>query len=117
MSERPLRTQRVERELREIASLFLQHEVDEPLPAFATITDVTITKDLRYATIFFRLSGEPSATATAKEMLTAQRNRMQKVVAKELPLKFCPVLRFEFGTTTKVDEIDELLWKLKAPRR
>lgn len=113
---RPIRLQRVERELRELVSLYLQHELGEPLPAFASVTDVEVSPDIRHATIFFRLSGEPEAVEETKSILMDSRASMQKLVAKGLPLKFCPVLKFEFGVSTKMDEVDELLWKLKAPR-
>lgn len=113
---RPIRLQRVERELREIVSLFLHHQISEPLPAFASVTDVEVSKDIRHATVFFRIAGADAAIAESKEILNENRADIQRVVAKSLPLKYCPVIKFEFGVAQPMDEVDELLWKLKSPK-
>ena len=113
---RPIRLQRVERELLELVSLFVHHQLSEPLPAFASVTDVEVSKDIRHATIYFRIAGSEEAINESKEILNENRSDMQKEVAKALPLKFCPVLKFEFGAAKPMDEVDELLWKLKAPK-
>lgn len=114
---RSVRMQRVERELREVVALYVQHEMHEPLPVFTSVTDVVVSPDLRHATVFFRLTGDDTSTKEAQHILDDERSQMQKQVAKRLALKFCPVLRFQYGVTPEMSEIDQMLWKLKAPRQ
>lgn len=113
---RTKRVQRVERELFETLSQFLLHEIGEPLPCHAAITAVEVTPDLRNARIFFRLVGHDASVKEAKAILNDERPHFQKHVAKNIKLKFCPVLRFEYGVAPHLDEIDTLLENLKRPR-
>ena len=114
MSEKSVRVQRVERELHQLVALFLQHEIAEPLPALAAVTAVDVMGDLRKAVIYFRLVGEDLDLARCEKILESNRKRVQQRVAKQLPLKFTPILEFRFGRA-KVDEqsdIDRMLAEL-----
>jgi ribosome-binding factor A len=117
MSEaRSKRVQRVERELFETLSYFLLHEFGHPLPCYASISAVEVNGDLRSAKVFFRLVGGADETGAAKALLEAERTRFQKHVAREIQMKFCPVLRFAFGVKPHLDEVDELLENLHKPK-
>lgn len=115
-SNRSVRVSRVEKELFETLSHFLLHELPEPLPCYASITAVDVTPDLRSARVFFRLVGEAAHVKEAQEVLTAERPRFQKHVAREVKMKFCPVLRFEYGVAPHMDEVDQLLENLRKPK-
>jgi ribosome-binding factor A len=113
---RSTRVQRVERELFELLTHFLLHDWGTPLPCYVSITAVEVTPDLRHARVFFRLVGNESVTRSAEELLAGGRSAFQKCVASRLKLKFCPVLKFEFGKVAQRDEIDELLENLRKPK-
>jgi ribosome-binding factor A len=113
---RSTRMQRVERELYERLTHFMLHELNVPLPCYASITAVEVTTDLRVARVFFRLVGSENITRQAEESLAGLRGAFQKHVAKGLDLKFCPVLRFEFGRVAQRDEIDDLLDGLRRKK-
>ena len=113
---RSKRVQRVERELFETLSQFLIHEVSVPLPCYVAVSAVEVSPDLRNAKVFFRLVGQEKATQDAKAILAQERAEFQKHVAQQLKLKFCPVLRFEYGIAPKLDDVDVLLEKLHRPR-
>ena len=116
MTSRPTRVQRVERELLELLTNYLLHSWGTPLPCYASITAVECSPDNRYARVFFRLVGSESVTRKAEEILAAGRGAFQKQVATGLKLKFCPVLKFEFGRVAKMDDIDALLENLRKPK-
>ena len=116
MESRSKRVQRVERQLFETLSNTLLHGLNEPLPCYASITAIEVTPDLRHAKVFFRLVGEPPTTDECRQTLTQARRIFQKKVADELNAKFCPVLKFEFGVAPQLDEVDELLEKLRHPK-
>ncbi len=115
--DKSTRVQRVERELLESLAQFLLHELTTPLPCYASITAVEVSPDLRYARVFFRLVGKEGATRRAEEELAGLRGVFQKHVAKNVKMKFCPVLKFEFGKVTERDEIDVLLENMRKPKQ
>ena len=115
-SDRSTRVQRVERELLEVLSHFLLHGWGEALPCYVSVTAVEVTPDLRHARVFFRLVGSENVTRKAEEILAAGRGAFQKCVAASVKMKFCPVLKFEFGKVAQRDEIDVLLENLRKPK-
>ncbi|MGZ3721284.1 MAG: ribosome-binding factor A [Bdellovibrionales bacterium] len=117
MADRSTRVQRVERELLESLSHFLLHELTTPLPCYVSITAVEASPDLRHARVFFRLVGKEKFTRECEEILAGLRGAFQKYVATEVKMKFCPVLKFEFGKVAQQDEIDVLLENLRKPKR
>jgi ribosome-binding factor A len=115
--DRSTRVERVERELLQTLSNFLLHELTTPLPCYVSITAVEVTPDLRHARVFFRLVGKEKFTREAEEVLAGLRGAFQKHVASAVKMKFCPVLKFEFGKVAQHDEIDVLLENLRKPKR
>jgi ribosome-binding factor A len=107
----------VERELLETLSHFLLHELTTPLPCYVSITAVEVSPDLRHARVFFRLVGKENVTRKAEEVLAGLRGMFQKHVANAVKMKFCPVLKFEFGKVAQQDEIDVLLDGLRKTKR
>ena len=110
------RVQRVERELFETLSHYLLHGLSQPLPCFASVTAVDINPNLRHAKVFFRLIGDKKQVEEGQAILLEERSGFQREVARNMQSKFCPVLRFEFGTADKRDEIDELFDNLRKPK-
>jgi ribosome-binding factor A len=117
VSLRSTRVQKVERELFQSLSNFLLHELSTPIPCYASITAIEVTSDLRHARVFFRLVGKEKITREAEEVLAGLRGAFQKHVAQSLKMKFCPVLKFEFGKVAQQDEIDVMLENLRKPKR
>jgi ribosome-binding factor A len=111
------RAQRVERQLFESLSNFLVQDLSTPLPCYASITALEVSPDLRHARVFFRLVGSQDHTQEAEKMLTGLRGVFQKHVAQDLQLRFCPVLKFQFGRVAEQTEIDVLLENLHKPKR
>lgn len=107
------RVARVERELLQLSSQFLQSNMDVPLPAFVSVTAVETSPDLRHAKVFFRIVGSPEDQKSSEDILDDHRALFQKDVAKNLKMKFCPVLKFVYGRVSELSEVDELLANLK----
>lgn len=116
MSGQSTRVSRVERELFEILSNFLLHSVGASLPTYASVTAVDVTPDLRSARVFFRLVGEAKLVEDTKQILSRERGLFQKQIARELKMKFCPVLRFEYGVAPHLDDIDRMFEDLRKPK-
>lgn len=116
MSEKSVRVQRVERELHHLVANYLQHEIPETMPAMATVTAVDVTSDLRKARVYLRLVGIPSETAESQAVMDGHVKRIQKRVASDLQMKFCPVLEFRYGIAREENEVDRLLAQLGRKR-
>lgn len=110
------RVARVERELFQIVSEFLQFELGEPMPAFVSVTAVEVSPDLKHARVYFRVVGEEEDQKISEEILADHRKNFQSVVAKKLKTKFCPVLKFIFGRVEALDPVDQMLANLKSPK-
>lgn len=108
-----MRVQRVERELHHLVALFLQHEI-EPMPALVTVTAVDVAADLRKAAVYFRLVGNDQEVDESESILAGNRKRVQAKAARDLSLKFTPVLDFRYGKARPDEqtEIDRMLAEL-----
>ncbi len=105
------RTQRVEKELREIVAGFvIRHFTSDLL----NITQVRVTKDLKGAKVFVSALGKSSVPEDTLERLQDQASEMQREVMKHLRMKYCPRLQFvnDEGVASS-QKIDELLNKIK----
>lgn len=79
----------------------------------ATITKVSVTSDLRMATVFvsaFPESEEDYVLSTLKR----ERRKIQKVLNRLLCMKPLPIISFRFDPTeSNADEIERILKSLK----
>jgi ribosome-binding factor A len=116
-NDRSTRVERVERELLQTLSNFLLHELNTPLPCYVSITAVEVSPDLRHARVFFRLVGKDKITRECEETLAGLRGLFQKHIAAAVKMKFCPILKFEFGKVAQQDDIDVMLENLRKPKR
>lgn len=115
-SDQSKRVQRVQRELFETLSSYLQTGMPIPLPCFASVSAVDVSPDLRSARVFFRLVGSDEQVKEAEALLQKERVQFQRKVTREVQLKFTPVLRFEFGVAPQLDEIDVLFENLNKSK-
>lgn len=88
------RLERVQKELRSIIGLYLLRGLKEELPCMVSVTRVVASGDLRSAKVFLSHLGAEEEAAQALQTLKAARGEIQKEVARELPMKFCPRLEF-----------------------
>ena len=107
---------RFEREVHHVLAQFLTTGIERELPAYASLSAVECSTDLRHARVFFRLVGDDKAVTKTKEILDRERSAFQRRVAREIKAKFCPVLRFAYGIAPHHDEVDLLLENLHRPR-
>lgn len=114
MEARGTRVARFESEILQVLSQHLQNDMSRPLPCFASFTSVEAHSNLRHARIFVRLVGREEEAKEAEKILLGERSRFQKTLAREIPARFCPVLRFEFGRAAEEEsEIDRLIRQMR----
>lgn len=111
-----VRVQRVERELNHIVARYIQQSIAEPIPAMVTVTAVDVAGDLRKAQVYFRLVGDASDSKFSEGIIENHKRSIQSRVARDLKLKFCPVLTFRYGHAPQLDDVDRLLADLNKGR-
>ena len=97
MSAAPDRLVRVNELLkREIADFLEKNVMLKDCGALTTVIDVAVSCDLRTAQVKVSIMGAPEARATAAGLLHKARPAIQRCLAKNVALKFTPVLHFKF---------------------
>ncbi len=105
------RTQRVEKEIRDIvASYLIRHFANDLL----SVSQVRVTKDLKGATVYVSsIKHSPTPPEILEELQEAARD-MQAEISKHLRMKYCPRLKFanddggDYG-----EKIDALLAQIR----
>jgi ribosome-binding factor A len=92
------RPEKVQEALRQEISKIVQAELKDPRLGFITITKVGLTKDLRYARIYFSVLGDDRAKKNALHGLRSARGFIKNLISDRVKLKFMPEMEF------KIDE-------------
>ena len=103
---------RIAREIKKIiAGAIERGDVRNPIltESFITITDVDISPDLKYCTVYFMtLNGQN--LCQIEDDLNAESWGMKKIIASKLKLRFTPDLNFRMDESfAEVDRIEKLL--------
>lgn len=107
MSIRPARVASLLKE--EIGALLIR-EYSSPAYGFTTVTDVSVTGDLRIAKVYFSVMGTPEVQRKTMEMLESERSHIRGIVGSHLRMRFVPDLLFFHDTTMdRVDRINTLI--------
>jgi ribosome-binding factor A len=108
-----IRTARVASLLKEEIGAILSREYADPEFGFITVTDVSLTADLKIARVFFSVLGSLEDQARAMKMLDQERPHIRSIVASHLRLKYVPALQFHLDDTlNQVDRINQILKKI-----
>lgn len=93
---------------REIADLLERKSFKEGSSCLISVTEVSTSPDLRHATVFVSiLGGDDKTKRDALRFLLKNRYDLQKKIAKDIVLKYTPVL--EFSIDKKIADGDRVL--------
>lgn len=105
-----IRTSRVASLIKEEIGAILIREYRSPAYGFTTVTDVSVTGDLRIAKVYFSVMGPPEVQRKTMEMLEGERSHVRGIVGSHLRMRFVPELQFYHDTTMdRVDRINTLI--------
>ncbi len=92
----------------------LTHTIADPKLRWVTVTDVEISKDLRYAKVFFSHYNNPSSHEEVKDYLIKTSGFFKKLIAGAQLMRTIPELTFHYDETEdRAERIDVLLSCLK----
>lgn len=109
-----LRPERVQEALRQEISKVALEEIKDPRIGFLTITKVELTKDLRYAKVYFSVLGGGKEKALALKGLNSAKGYIKGVVADRIKLRLVPDISFRIDESIEhTEEIYDLFEKIK----
>ncbi|MCI0515248.1 30S ribosome-binding factor RbfA [candidate division KSB1 bacterium] len=109
------RNLRVAEQLRkEIAQIF-QTGIQDPHLKMLTITQVTVSPDLRVAKVFLSVIGDLPARTATLEALEHAKSFIRNLIGQRMALRYTPELIFRYDDTVDyVDNIERLFKQIHA---
>ena len=109
-----LRSERVQEALRQEISRVALEEIKDPRIGFLTITKVELTKDLRYAKVYFSVLGGAKEKALALKGLNSAKGYIKGMVADRISLRLVPEISFRIDESIEhTKEIYDLFERIK----
>lgn len=111
------RPERVQEAIRQEISKIVHDEIKDPRIGFITITKVELTKDLRYAKIYFSVLGEMKDKELALKGLSSAKGYIRGLIGDRIKLRFVPDIAFKIDDSLEhTKEIYGLLDKIKKEK-
>lgn len=108
------RIPRMQEELKKLFNIALSQRLRDPQLAWVTVTEVVISKDLRYAKIYFSHYNNPEDHDKIREMLYKTSGFLKKQIAGAKIMRTIPELSFFYDETEdRAAKVDALLAKIK----
>ena len=99
--------------LREIADL-LMTRVKDPRVKKTTVTGIVVSKDLRYAKVFYSLIGSEQEIMEAQKGLESATGFIKREIGLRMDLKYVPDIVFKHDPSlAEGDHMEKLLQKIK----
>ena len=109
------RSERVQEALRQEISRIVHGELKDPRLGFITITGVQLTRDLRYAKVYFSVLGEAKDRSLALKGLNNAKGYIKGLIADRINLRFTPEIDFRidefFDEARKIRGVLDILKK------
>ncbi|MBP7205331.1 MAG: 30S ribosome-binding factor RbfA [Candidatus Cloacimonetes bacterium] len=108
------RIPRLQEELKKLANIVISQKLRDPALDWVTITEVVISKDLRYAKVYFSHYNNPATHDTIREHLIKTSGFLKKEIAGAHIMRTIPELSFLYDETEdRAEKVDILLASLK----
>jgi len=101
--------------LKEISSLLL-FKVKDPRLRGITLTEVKMSKDLRYAYVYYSLLGKDEQKRDAQAGFESAKGFIRKAVGESLRVRYVPDIQFRYDTSLEQGQrIERLLKEVGSP--
>ena len=109
------RTERVGGQIKKVLSELILKGVHDPRLAEATITGVTMSRDLRIAKVYFAAHGGKDDEQDLTAGFESAKGFIKRELAKELGLRYMPDLKFFYdGSFDYGDQINRVLKSIQT---
>jgi ribosome-binding factor A len=104
-----IRSERVASLIKEEIGALLVRDYNNPAFGFITVTDVTMTPDLRVAKVYFSVFAKPEVREKTMAMLEDEKGRIRGIVGSRMKIRFIPDLQFHLdGTLDRVERLNNI---------
>nr|MDK2851268.1 ribosome-binding factor [Candidatus Cloacimonadota bacterium] len=108
------RIPRLQEELKKIFNITLSQKINDPLLAWVNITEVVISKDLRYAKLYFTHYNNPASHEEVLQSLIKTSGFLKKQIAGAHIMRTIPELSFYYDDTEeRAEKVESLLASVK----
>jgi len=106
------RAERVRAAIKEVLAAEVERLRDPGL-GFVTITDVTVSPDLRHAKAYYTVLGEPVERASSRDALARATKHLRAALAHQVRLRYTPTLEFmEDPVPQRTERLDSIIAEL-----
>ena len=99
---------------KEVSSLLLKG-LKDPRIGFVTITAVDVTRDLRYARIYFSVMGDEEARKNAQKGLTSSVSYIRRELGQRLRMRYVPEINFQYDSSLEYgNRIESLIREIHS---
>jgi len=115
------RPERVAHIVRAVVSEAISHKLNDPrIEPMSSVTRVEVSRDLEHAKVFVSVMGDASVRRRTMAGLNSAAGLMQRLVARQLPIRHCPQLRFQLDESIQrametIQLIDETMAEYSEP--
>ncbi|MBU5590650.1 30S ribosome-binding factor RbfA [Clostridium sp. MSJ-4] len=112
------RNGRINEEVRKEVSDIIRNQLKDPrINAMVSVTDVKVTKDLRYAKVYVSIFGDDEQKKDTFNALKSSSGFIRKEVGSRVKLRYTPEIMIELDESIEQGmHIDSLLEKIKENR-
>ena len=115
MTETDARARRLAERIQVIVAETIERRIKDPRMGFITITDVRVTGDLREATVFYTVLGDPAEQSDTAEALESARGMLRTEVGRQTGIRHTPSLAFVADAIPETARhLDDLLRQAQA---
>jgi len=104
------RIPRLQEELKKIFNITLSQKINDPILAWVNITEVVISKDLRYAKLYFTHYNNPASHEEILQSLIKTSGFLKKQIAGAHIMRTIPELSFYYDNTEeRAEKVENIL--------
>ena len=104
---------------REISTMILMGDINDPRLKFITITYADVSKDLRYAKVGFSvLNNTPQEIKGVQEGLNSARGYIRKLIGERIQMRYTPEISFHYDHSMEYsDQVHRTLEEIKRDQQ
>jgi ribosome-binding factor A len=115
MTDTDARARRLSERIQVIVAETIERRIKDPRMGFVTITDVRVTGDLREATVFYTVLGDPTEQEDSAAALESAKGMLRTEVGRQTGIKHTPSLAFVADAIPETARhLDDLLRQAQA---
>lgn len=109
------RDKRVADAIRDAVAEIILNKLSDPGIGFVTVTRCHVTRDLRNATVYLSVMGQPGQQQASLEHIRHATSYIRRLVGHEIKLRYLPEIRFELDDVLAHEQrVGEILDDIKA---